>query len=120
MSEFGDIKDYAGWRALLQKLLTEASGVVDGDRSSRREVADRLVSFVVKSFPNNDAIKELDKIAGKAATNLLIKNIHERVQAITKRQVQFAQVSKRFDSLTTKDQDLSAGAPASPSGAGRQ
>lgn len=102
MSEFDGIEGHAGWRAKLEELLTEARKAAKEDDAARETMADRLVEFVRKSVPNDEAILILDKIAGNAAVDLLKQTVEERVQAITERNAQSAGLGKQFEKLAAE------------------
>ena len=97
MSEWDGIEGFEAWGAKLQALLNEGSRIADGDQDARRKLSDRLTEFVVRSRPNEPRILALDDIAGKAAIDLLERNIDERLRSIVARNVELAQVSKRFE-----------------------
>ncbi len=102
MSEFDGIEGPVDWHAKLEALLTEAREAAKQDDAAREAMADRLVEFVRKSVPNDDAILILDKIAGNAAVDLLKQTVEERVQAITERNAQSAGLGKQFETLAAK------------------
>ena len=102
MSEFDGIEGHDGWQAKLNQLLTEARKEAKKDDTAREVMADRLVEFVTRSVPNDDAILALDEIAKNAAVDLLRRTVEERVQAITERNAQFAGLRKQFETLAAK------------------
>lgn len=102
MSEFDGIEGHDGWQAKLNQLLTEARKEAKKDDTAREVMADRLVEFVIRSVPNDDAILALDEIAKNAAVDLLRRTVEERVQAITERNAQLAGLRKQFETLAAK------------------
>lgn len=102
MSEFDGIEGYANWQAKLEQLLIDARKAAKQGDGAREAMADRLVEFIRKSYPNDEVILTLDKIAEEAAVDLLKQTVEERIQAITKRNAQFAGLREQFETIAAK------------------
>ena len=92
-----DNSDPNGCTAQLQALLSNAQSAAEqNDPDARRAVCTKLTDFIVASGPDNDCIRALDDIAGKAAAGLLQANIDDRLRDITTCNVELAKASKQF------------------------
>lgn len=98
MSEFDDIRDHEGWRRKLRELLQEAEQAASAsDVQPRFRLAERLTQFIERSFPNDEVVRALDQIAGKAAVGLLEQTIDERLRSIVARSAELAALAKSFE-----------------------
>ena len=75
MSEWDGIQGFDGWSAKLRALLQEADRAAKtGEEADRFSVSARLTEFVGESFPNDEKIRALDDVAGKAAMDYMWSN----------------------------------------------
>ena len=97
MSEWDDIHDFEGWNKKLGELLAEAAtaGKCE-DVEPRFKLCQRLNEFVVRSGPNDEKIRALDKIAGAVASDLMRLTIEERLKALVERNTELARLAKEF------------------------
>ena len=97
MNEFDSIRDAHGWRKKLKELLDEAAdAAANGDVGTRNSLAMRLTEFMLHSNPDTEEILILDKIADKTSSNLLKRNLDDRVGAIIARTAEYAMLNKEF------------------------
>jgi hypothetical protein len=101
MSEWNNIEGLEAWTKKLGELLAEAKGIAqNNDPEELLAMNDRLIQFIVHSYPNTPAIKELDEMASQAADALLLDSIDKRLAAISQRTAMYAKVSKELKSAT--------------------
>jgi hypothetical protein len=87
------------WRQKLSDLVAQARSAAAGDdRALRRSLSRKLTDFVEDSPGSlGPDILEMDRIAERAATDLLIQNIDERVDAIAQRSSEFVRLAKEME-----------------------
>jgi hypothetical protein len=97
MSEWDDIRGFEGWKKKLGELLAEAAtaGKCE-DVEPRFKLCQRLNEFVVRSGPNDEQIRALDKIAAAVASDLMRLTIEERLKALVERNTELARLAKEF------------------------
>ncbi len=101
MSEWNNIEGLEAWTNKLGELLAEAKGIArNDDPEELLAMNDRLIQFIVHSYPNTAAIKELDEMASQAADALLLDSIDKRLAAISQRTAMYAKVSKELKAAT--------------------
>lgn len=104
-----DIEGTEQWKAKLDELLKAAEGAArENDDGKRLAVSRRLTDFIMHSWPNDKAIKAMDEIAKRAAQDLLLQTVQERVREIAGRTAELLQLAKEF-----QDQADAASARAS-------
>ncbi|MCK7508715.1 MAG: hypothetical protein MZV70_34900 [Desulfobacterales bacterium] len=79
----------------------------ESDDQKRLEVSDRLTDFIMHSWPNDQVIHAMDEIAKRAAQDLLLQTVQDRVREIAGRTAEFHQLAKQFRGST---EEASAGA----------
>ena len=106
MSEFDGIQGLEGWSRKLESMLVEARQVAqkEDNVTDRINMSDRLTSFIHESRPNTSEIEELDKIAEKAATGLLLETIEKRLADITARTAEYTRLRKKFMSQAEENE----------------
>lgn len=99
MSEWNNIDGVEGWSKKLGELLAEARNVgQDDDLDARLELNDRLMQFIIHSYPNTEEIKALDSVAAQTASALLLDSIDKRLSAISQRTGTYVQINKELRS----------------------
>ena len=102
MSEFDDIKGFAGWKSKLADLLAEAKQAVGAsDEDALPRIADRLTEFMIESWPDTPEIQALDRIAGDTATMLRKKGIEGKLDSLGARTAELDKMTGDFDSAAT-------------------
>jgi hypothetical protein len=95
--EWDGIEGADQWHAKLVALLGDADAAArDGDDDARLAVSRHLTDFILHSWPNDDAIKAMDAIAKRAAQDLLLLTVQERVREIAGRTAELRQLGKEF------------------------
>lgn len=97
MSEWDDIEGHEQWAAKLEELLKEAEAAArETDDRKRLEVSRRLTDFIMHSWPNDKTVKALDEIAKRAAQDVLLQVIGDRLREIAGRTAELRQLAKEF------------------------
>jgi len=92
-----NIEGHEQWKAKLDELLKDATDAVrESDDQKRLEVSDRLTDFIMHSWPNDQVIHAMDEIAKRAAQDLLLQTVQDRVREIAGRTAEFHQLAKQF------------------------
>lgn len=105
MSEFDGIEGVEGWSAKLESMLAEAKEIAQKDKlNDRLKMSERLTAFILESRPNTKEILELDKIAEKTATGLLMETIEKRLAEITSRTAEYQRLTKQFKAMAEENQ----------------
>ncbi|MDZ4866157.1 MAG: hypothetical protein SGI91_02440 [Alphaproteobacteria bacterium] len=95
------LSGFEAWNKELALLLDQAHAAADGnDDTARRAIARDLTDFVNASWPNDDAIKELDQIALATSNALLLQNIGDRVRELTARTGEYKRLTKDISGVT--------------------
>jgi hypothetical protein len=94
------IEGQDAWKAKLEELLRDAERAARAaDDLPRLETSRRLTEFIMHSWPNDETIKALDAIAKRAAQDLLLQTVHERVREIAGRTAELHLLAKQFAGL---------------------
>ena len=105
MSEFDGIEGVKGWGAKLESMLAEAKEIAQKDELKERlQMSERLTAFILESRPNTQEILELDKIAEKTASSLLMETIEKRLAEITARTAEYQRLTKQFKAMAEENQ----------------
>ena len=105
MNEFEGIEEVKGWSEKLKSMLAEAKEITQNDELEERlKMSNRLTAFILESRPNTDEILELDKIAEKTATGLLMETIEKRLADITARTAEYQRLTKQFKVIADENQ----------------
>lgn len=100
MSEWDDVKGFQQWSDKLGELLDVAKpAALDPDVEARFSASRRLTEFIQNSWPNDEPIMALDKIAAQAAQDLMLETIDARLREISGRTAEWLQISKQFRDL---------------------
>jgi hypothetical protein len=92
---------FDAWSVELAALLDLAHAAAAGnDDGKRRAVARDLNDFVSSSWPNDEAVKELDAIALAASQALLLQNIGDCVAELMKRTGEYNRLTKDVAGIT--------------------
>jgi hypothetical protein len=106
MSEWDNISGLQQWSDKLGELLDTATEAArNPDLEARFTVSRRLREFIDNSWPNDQAIAALDKIAAQTAKDLMLDSIDERLGEIVGRTAEWQLIAKQF-----RDQAAAAGA----------
>jgi signal transduction histidine kinase len=98
--EWDGIEGWEQWQAKLDDLLKQADAAARGaDDEARFAVSSRLTDFIMHSRPNDEPIKAMDEIAKRAAQDLLLQTVQERVREIAGRTAELRQLAKGFRDL---------------------
>lgn len=108
MSEWDNIDGFQQWSDKLGELLDAAVDAArNPDREARFTVSRRLRAFIDNSWPNDEAIVTLDRIAAQTAKDLMLDTIDARLREIVGRTAEWQLIAKQF-----RDQAAAAGAQA--------
>lgn len=100
MSEWDTINGFQQWSDKLGELLdTAMEAARNPDREARFTVSRRLREFIDNSWPNDQAIAALDKIAAQTAKDLMLDSIDERLGEIVGRTAEWQLITKQFRDL---------------------
>ncbi|MBP1723017.1 MAG: hypothetical protein H6Q44_722 [Deltaproteobacteria bacterium] len=99
MSEWDNIQGFGGWREKLGELLAEAQKAAQNeDATARFRVSERLNQFVAESWPNDDKIQALDKVAVGAARGLMLSTLEERLKSLVDHNTELTTLTKMIQS----------------------
>ena len=105
MSEWDNIEGFQQWSAKLGELLDVAKDAArNPDIEARFAISRRLTGFIEYSWPNDQAIGALDKLAAQTAQDLMLDTIDARLREISGRTAEWRLISKQI-----RDQSESAG-----------
>jgi hypothetical protein len=105
MNEWDNIEGFEQWSAKLGELLDAArEAALNPDIETRFAASRRLTGFIEYSWPNDQAIGALDKLAAKTAQNLMLETLDERLREISGRTAEWLLITKQM-----RDQTESAG-----------
>lgn len=108
MNEWDNIEGFEQWSTKLGELIDAAKEAArDPDIETRFVASRRLTAFIEHSWPNDQAISALDKLAAQTAQNLMLATIDERLHELSGRTADWLLITKQI-----RDQTESAGKKA--------
>jgi hypothetical protein len=101
MNEWDNIEGFEQWSAKLGELLDAAREAArNPDIETRFTASRRLTGFIEHSWPNDQAIGALDKLAAQTAQNLMLETLDERLREISGRTAEWLLITKQMRDQT--------------------
>ena len=104
-----NLKGVNAWLPELKTLLAEARAAAEQSTfKPRLEVAEFLAGFIQESFPQSEEMDELDAMAERAATDIMLTTVDERLAAIAARTAEYVRLEKHLHAAAERGESAAA------------